>query len=224
MSDIRAQFQANLFGLIAFTQPFIAHFRTRRTGHILNVSSVGSMKVHPSWSAYSSTKAALDAFTDALHQELKLFGVRVLSVMPGYFSTSFFVNHPNYTDPTEPTKEDPSRVSSVYTDPVTQGYDTINRIPQSHVQKRQIGDPVKYAQRVYEVVTGTGLAKDLVARPTADGNWEGPWEFNRVPVGLNCGTGLRERVDVLRRNVDAFEPIWTSTDVEQERLKYFPRG
>lgn len=222
VSDIRAQYQTNLFGLIAFTQPFITHFRTRRTGHILNVSSIGSMKNGPSWAPYTSTKAALDVFTETLHQELKLFGVRVLSIMPGFFATSFLVNYAGRVETTP--KKDPSASSLIYTDLETQGYGIATLLPQIQAADHQVGDPEKFAQRVFDVVTGTGLAKGLVARPTPDGKWEGPWEFNRVPLGSDCGIGLRERLDTLSRNVDAFEAVWKSTDFDEDQLKHFTSG
>ncbi|THH00994.1 hypothetical protein EW026_g1628 [Hermanssonia centrifuga] len=162
LQDIRSQFQTNLFGVIAFTRPFVAHFRTRRTGHILNVSSIGSAVSPPGWAAYSGSKAALDSFTHALHQELKLFGVRVLCIMPGYFSTAFFADH-RRDNSTEPAIDTSSRQSQIYTDPVTQGYDTINALPRGAAERGLIGDPEKFGQRIYEVVTETGMAEGLIA-------------------------------------------------------------
>ena len=96
MQELRTSFQINFFSHIAFTQPFITHMRTRRTGHIVNISSVGSLWNPGSWGAYTATKAAIDAITDTLTKELAAFNVRVLSILPGYFETNIFLSHPLY--------------------------------------------------------------------------------------------------------------------------------
>ncbi|KAJ3556269.1 hypothetical protein NM688_g2120 [Phlebia brevispora] len=226
VSDFRAQFQTNFFGLIAFTQPFIAHFRNRRCGHIVNTSSMAGCMPFPSLGVYCASKAALNAFSDTLSVELKLFGVRVLNVLPGYFSSQLFFRHHDHTSApsTVVTSGGSTQLSDVYTDPQAHGYDMVHRYPQMRLEQGQIGDPDKYAQRVYEVVTGDGFARELVARPTSDGKWEGPWEFSRVPIGEDCYTLLKQGLDAWGENLRAFEAIATSTNVEQERLQYFPRG
>ncbi|KAJ3556273.1 hypothetical protein NM688_g2122 [Phlebia brevispora] len=161
-SDIRAQFQVNFFGLMAFTQPFITHF------------------------------PALDSYTDVLSLELKLFGVRVMAVQPGYFKSAFLSKMPLMS----PGEDSGASLSKIYTDPATQGYDFVRQVGKIHLDNRQVGDPEKYAQRVYEVVTGTGLADGVVARPTVDGKWEGPWELNRIPLGPDSYKLMKEQLDV----------------------------
>ncbi|KAF7794726.1 hypothetical protein EIP86_005864 [Pleurotus ostreatoroseus] len=228
LSDIRKSFQTNVFGIIAFTQPFIEYFRTRRIGHILSLSSIVGTDPAPSWAAYNASKAALEAFMDSLHHELKNFGVRVLLLVPGYFSSSFFHNLPNVPQASSPVaapSDQHDQGSKIYTDPLTQGFGSDTAITKMHIEQGQIGDPAKYAARVYEVVTGTGLVQQagVIAR-TVNGSWEGPWEMNRVPLGRDCGERLAERLRLLQENVELYKPITESTDVEKERLKYFPRG
>lgn len=229
MSDIRAQFQTNVLGLVAFTQPFIPQFRTRRTGHILDVSSVGSICTAGAWGAYSASKAALDAFTDALHFELKLFGVRVLSIVPGYFASNFMGRISSHTLSKDAAAETDS-LSKVYTDPETQGYDTANIFSKMHVEQGQIGDPAKWAARVWEVVVGEGAAAEggLLARVKGhdtDGKpiWEGPWEMNRVPLGRDCGVLVEGRLSLLQENWKVWRTVAQSTDMDAEKLKYYPR-
>ncbi|KAJ3556274.1 hypothetical protein NM688_g2121 [Phlebia brevispora] len=227
MADIRAQFQTNFFAVVAFSQPFITHFRERRTGHILNVSSIGGSVGFPSWGAYCASKAAVNLLTDTLSSELKLFGVRVLAIQPGYFSSALFGKLPNYRPPNDdpsPSDNSGTTLSHIYTDPDTQGYDTARLTGKIHYDSRQIGDPEKYAQRVYEVVSGTGLARDAVARPTAGGKWEGPWELNRVPIGPDSYAQFKRLHDLLGHTLRAYEAIASSTDVEEERLQYFPHA
>ena len=71
--------------------------------------------------------------------------------------------------------------------------------------------------RVFEVVHGTGLAKGLV-----DDVLQRKWL--RVPLGTDCGERMLGELQLLKENAEAFEQIWRSTDVEPERLKFFPRG
>ncbi|KAH9945528.1 NAD-P-binding protein [Amylocystis lapponica] len=207
LDDVRAQFQANVFGVIAFTQALLPSFRARRAGHILNVTSVGAINVGASWGAYSASKAALEAFSEALSQELAPFRVRVLIVEPGYFSTKFFGASPSAG----------TQQSAVYTEE-SQGFDVLRRIPGAHVAAGQIGDPAKLAARLHEVVNGTGLAKGLVE------GQGGKREWLRVPLGTDCGKRLSAKLASMAENVQAFEPVWSSTDVEPERLKFYPEG
>jgi NAD(P)-dependent dehydrogenase (short-subunit alcohol dehydrogenase family) len=205
MQDIRLQFQTNLFGPVAFSKPFITHFRARRAGHILNISSISSMTSYPSFAAYTGSKAGLDSFTDALAKELAPFGVRVHLVLPGYFPTNIFVSHPHYKVGTTPS-EIPiaTGLSEIYTEE-SQGYNLMNTLPRGAEARGWIGDMEKFAMRVYEIVTDTGLAKDLNINAR-------PWL--RVPMGSDCGFVVQQKLNGILGNVKAIEPLWRSTDVQ----------
>lgn len=213
MSDFRAVFQTNFFGLLAFTQPFITHFRTRRTGHIVNVSSMGGSVAFPSCGAYCASKAALDSLSDILSSELKLFGVRILDIKPGNFPSAIWAKAAT-SNPVDGEGLS-GQISTAYTDFETQGYDTARRLLELAHQSGQFGDPKKYAQRVYEMVTGTGLAETVVARPAKEGGWDGPWELNRVPLGSDSYELLKKRWEIDGENLRAFESISRSTDAEE---------
>lgn len=214
LDHIREQFQINTFGTIAFTQPFVKQFRLRKTGHIFNVSSIGSIAIYPSWGTYGASKAALNVFSDALQKELTPYGVRVLTVLPGYFPTNIFRSHPQYRDP-ESGQEPPPTVTTVYTDPVTQGYNSVSDIPRHQVEQGKIGDPEKFASRLFEIVTGTGLAKDLSIGEGDKRDW------NKIPFVSDCGEILLKQLEILTDNLRGTEVLWRSTDVEPERLKLF---
>lgn len=208
MNEVRQAFQTMVFGAITLTQALLPHFRERGTGHVLNVSSIGGFGGGASWGAYCAAKAALDLFSECLSMEVARFGIRVLIIMPGYFSTNFF---PYATSTYQHTE------STVYTDRA-QGYGTLEAMPKAHVASGQIGDVEKLAVRVFEVVQGTGMAKGLVE------GQGGKREWIRVPLGPDCGEGMLQKIQILKENAEAFESIWRSTDVEPERLKFFPRG
>ena len=90
VENIREVFETNALGPIAVTKAVMPQFRARRAGVIVNVSSSVTVKPLPALSAYSASKAALNAFTESFALEADLFGVRVRLVLPGSSpSTSF---------------------------------------------------------------------------------------------------------------------------------------
>ena len=88
-ADLRAQFDTNVFGLMAVTRAFLPRMRERRAGRIVNVSSIGGRVTFPMMGAYHASKYAVEALSDALRNELAPFGVRVSLVEPGPIRTEF---------------------------------------------------------------------------------------------------------------------------------------
>ena len=82
-------FNTNVFGLISVTRAFLPHFRERRSGHIVNLSSVGGLIGSPGWGYYNATKFAVEGFSEALAAELEPLGIHVTVVEPGPFRTDF---------------------------------------------------------------------------------------------------------------------------------------
>lgn len=87
--DVRAQFETNVFGLLAVTRAFLPAMHARGSGRVINVSSVGGRMVFPLGGAYHATKFAVEAMSDALRIELKQFGIDVSVIEPGYIATEF---------------------------------------------------------------------------------------------------------------------------------------
>ena len=83
MATTRDLFETNTFGTIAMTQAVLPQFRQRRAGVIINVTSSTTLKPLPMLSAYTASKAAVNAFTESLALELAPFDVRVRLVIPG---------------------------------------------------------------------------------------------------------------------------------------------
>ena len=88
-AQLRRQLEVNVVGVLAFTQPFLPGMRERRHGAIVNVSSVSGRVVAPFSGAYSASKFALEAISDALRLELSTFGVHVILIEPGPIRTGF---------------------------------------------------------------------------------------------------------------------------------------
>jgi NAD(P)-dependent dehydrogenase (short-subunit alcohol dehydrogenase family) len=87
MADWRRQFETNFFGVLRVTQAVVPHMRERRRGRILMMSSVSGFVTAPTQGAYSSSKFALEAMSNALRLELYPFGVDVVLIQPGYIAT-----------------------------------------------------------------------------------------------------------------------------------------
>jgi NAD(P)-dependent dehydrogenase (short-subunit alcohol dehydrogenase family) len=89
MDVLRRQFETNVFGLVRMTQLVLPGMRERRTGRIVNVSSMGGKLVFPGGGAYHATKFAVEALSDALRFELRPFGIHVSVIEPGAIRTNF---------------------------------------------------------------------------------------------------------------------------------------
>ena len=87
--DLRAQFETNVFGLMAVTRAFLPGLRARGRGRIVNVSSVGGRVTFPFMGAYHASKYAVEALSDALRMEMRPFGVHVVVVEPGFIRSGF---------------------------------------------------------------------------------------------------------------------------------------
>jgi NAD(P)-dependent dehydrogenase (short-subunit alcohol dehydrogenase family) len=87
--DLRAVFDTNIFGLMALTRALVPGMRARGRGRIINVGSIMGRVTMPFQGAYSATKYALEALTEALRLELSPFGISVVMVTPGAIKSEF---------------------------------------------------------------------------------------------------------------------------------------
>jgi NAD(P)-dependent dehydrogenase (short-subunit alcohol dehydrogenase family) len=88
-ADVRALFDTNVFGPVAMTKAVLPGMRSRRSGAIVNISSIGARICPPGSGYYSATKAALEGVSGSLQKELKPLGISVTVVEPGAFRTDF---------------------------------------------------------------------------------------------------------------------------------------
>ena len=86
LTEIRRQFETNVFGLVRLTQLVLPGMRARRCGRILNVSSMGGRTTLPGGGFYHASKYAVEAISDALRIEVRPFGVQVVLIEPGWFA------------------------------------------------------------------------------------------------------------------------------------------
>ncbi len=88
MDDFRATMETNYFGALRCIKAVVPQMRQRRSGTIINISSVAGSFSHPPMTAYCASKWALEAMSESLACEMKTFGVRVALVKPGIIDTS----------------------------------------------------------------------------------------------------------------------------------------
>ncbi|KAJ7432018.1 hypothetical protein B0H11DRAFT_1761162 [Mycena galericulata] len=141
-ADVLTQFNTNFFGLVNTTNAFLPHFRARRAGTLVNISSEITALAAPGAGIYCATKAAIDAVSDTWAHELAEYGIRSICVKPGSFRTQIF-HQPGTWAPANPIDGyEGVRIGAEY---VLKNYEHLVR-----------GDPVKGARNIIKMVTQPG--------------------------------------------------------------------
>jgi NAD(P)-dependent dehydrogenase (short-subunit alcohol dehydrogenase family) len=130
--EVKRNFEVNVFGLLNVTRAVLPYMRKERSGHVINISSVGGLTGNIGWGVYGSTKFAVEGLTEAMAKELAPLGIHATVVEPGLFRTEFL-------DVTSLTRT--SRVIDDYAGTVGE-----MRSFATEVNKKQPGDPVKLAK------------------------------------------------------------------------------
>jgi len=94
--DWRKQYDTNFFGVLNVTREVLPVMRPRRSGRIINISSVSAFSGSPAFGAYASSKWALEGFSESLYMELKPFNIDVILVEPGSYRTRIFTDNARY--------------------------------------------------------------------------------------------------------------------------------
>jgi NAD(P)-dependent dehydrogenase (short-subunit alcohol dehydrogenase family) len=90
MEELRAQLETNFFAVAALTKAVLPQMMARRSGRILNISSLNGRVALPAVSAYCASKFALEGLSESMRHELSPFGVQVVLIEPGTFRTDAF--------------------------------------------------------------------------------------------------------------------------------------
>lgn len=130
--EVKKNFETNVFGLLNVTRAVLPFMRKERSGHIINISSVGGLSGFIGWGVYGSTKFAVEGLTEALALELAPLGIHATVVAPGFFRTDFL-------DTTSLTRS--GQIIPDYVDTVGE-----MRSFATNANKKQPGDPVKLAK------------------------------------------------------------------------------
>jgi NAD(P)-dependent dehydrogenase (short-subunit alcohol dehydrogenase family) len=87
--EVRKMFEINVFGLAWMTQAVLPHMRKQRSGHILNIASIGGLRAFPGIGFYNATKFAVDGLSESLSKEVAPLGIKVTIIAPSGFRTDW---------------------------------------------------------------------------------------------------------------------------------------
>jgi NAD(P)-dependent dehydrogenase (short-subunit alcohol dehydrogenase family) len=145
--EIRAQFDANVFGLFALTRAVLPGMRERRQGHILNITSVAGFVGFPGSGYYAASKHAVEGFSDALAAEGAPLGIKVTCVEPGPFRTDWAGRS---------LKQTPNRIEA-YAETAGKRLKST-----ADVSGKQAGDPVRAGEAMIHVTEIDNPPRHLV--------------------------------------------------------------
>jgi len=150
--QIRRQYDVNFFGVIDCMKAVLPHFKARKSGVIVNVTSIGGLLTLPLFGMYNSSKFALEGLTEGLWFDLAPFGIRVKLIEPGGIKTDFggrsmdawdITNFPEY-------KDYMAKMTARFTDPAN---------------TKNFGTPEMVAETIYNASTdGTDRLRYLVGK------------------------------------------------------------
>ncbi len=95
--EVRRMFEINFFGLANMTNAVLPYMRQQRSGHILNVASIGGLRSFPAVGFYNATKYAVDGLSEALSKEVSPLGIKVTIICPSGFRTDWAGRSANNT-------------------------------------------------------------------------------------------------------------------------------
>lgn len=175
---VRAQFDANVFGLFALTRAVLPILRAQRSGHILNVTSVAGLVGFPASGYYAATKHAVEGWSDSLSAEVAPLGIRVTCVEPGPFRTDWAGRSLIQT---------PSRIPDYA--------DTAGARLKATAEKSgtQAGDPVRAAKAMIALTENPSPPRHIVL---------GAWGYTAVTDRLRARLAEIESQEQISRETD----------------------
>lgn len=137
---VRRMFEINFFGLANMVRAALPIFREKRSGHIINVASVGGLIAYPAIGFYHATKFAVDGYSESLNKEVSPLGIKVTIVAPSGFRTEWAGNN--------------ASGSSIS---IKDYEETAHKYKAAYIAAygKQAGDPVRAGKAVVKVVEAT---------------------------------------------------------------------
>jgi NAD(P)-dependent dehydrogenase (short-subunit alcohol dehydrogenase family) len=182
--EVRRMFEINFFGLANVTKEVLPIMRAQRSGHILNIASIGGLVGFPAVGFYNATKFAVDGYSESLQKETAHLGIKVTVVAPSGFRTDWAGRS--------------AKNSAI----VIEDY-----APSAHTNKntirgysgKQPGDPVRAAKAMMHVVESATPPFHLL-------------------LGSAALRGARNKLDVLKKDFDAWEETTVGADFPADEL------
>ncbi|WP_342645979.1 oxidoreductase [Mucilaginibacter sp. CSA2-8R] len=180
--EVRRMFEINFFGLANVTKAVLPVLRKQRSGHILNIASIGGLVGFPAVGFYNATKFAVDGFSESLAKEVAPLGIKVTVIAPSGFRTDWAGRSANNS---KIVIDDYKETAGANKDNI-RGY-----------SGNQPGDPVRAAKAMIKAV-----------------------ESDNPPLRLLLGEaalkGARNKLDVLKKDFDAWEETTVGADFPKE--------
>lgn len=184
--DWLAQFDTNVFGTIKVTKAVLPHFRERKSGTMVFISSLSGWIGHAGCSAYAGSKFALEGIVEGLHAETAHLGLKTLLIEPGRFRTKLLSSSSMKARPSDiPEYAERSRAQM-------KGL--------AGEDQNQPGDPAKLVEIVLDLVRGEGVAQGM----------EAPF---RLPLGVDCYTDVKEKCEATLATLENWKEVAKSTDI-----------
>lgn len=162
--QIKRQFDTNLFGLMDVTRSALPHFRARKAGMFINISSIGGLVTLPTFSLYHGTKWAVEGFSESLVYELAPLGIQVKIVEPGGVQTDFASRSLDMLEQEGLTDYDPTinKIKTLFSDPE---------------RSLAYSSPEQIAARIFEAATDGKPQLRYLAGGDAEQMWAGRKEL-----------------------------------------------
>jgi NAD(P)-dependent dehydrogenase (short-subunit alcohol dehydrogenase family) len=135
--EVQRQFDVNVFGPLRVIRAVLPHLRARKSGHILNITSIGGLKTFPGVGIYHGSKFALEGIGESLAQQVGPLGIKVTNVEPSGFRTDWAGRSATFTQPKIADYNDTAGKNMA----AIQGY-----------SGQQPGDPERAAQAMFDLV------------------------------------------------------------------------
>lgn len=178
LDEMCRQFDVNVFGAVAVAKAFLPHFRERRSGFIVNVTSMGGMITMPGIAYYCGSKFALQGISEVMRAEMAPFGVHVTALCPGSFRTDWAGRSMIRTERSIPDYD-------ALFDPI--------RAARQEKSGKQLGDPVKLAEAVLELVASDNPPPQLL-------------------LGSDALKLVSDRIERMKQEISEWEELTRSTD------------
>ncbi|KAG9239154.1 putative short chain oxidoreductase/dehydrogenase [Amylocarpus encephaloides] len=186
--EARAQMETNYFGPLKTTRAVLPRMRARGHGTVVQISSTAGIEARASRSAYSASKFALEGMSEALSNEVRPLGIRVVLVELGAFRTPF------------------SRRCVLPRAVLPGGYEgtelgkMMDVVLKGYAGGQALGDVEKAGEIIFEVVMGEGRGEGM--------------DRLRLPLGKDSAARWKVVIDELKGTLDGTEALWSSTDHE----------
>lgn len=176
--EVRRMFEINFFGLSKMIQEVLPHMRKQRSGHIINIASIGGLVGFPAVGFYNATKFAVDGLSESLAKETALLGIKVTIVAPSGFRTDWAGRS--------------AKNSAIIIDDYSATAGTNKKNIRGYSGK-QPGDPARAAQAIIKAVESSNPPLRLL-------------------LGKAALTGARAKLEVLKKDFDAWEETTINAD------------